>query len=265
MTGRPLPSNPFGGMTLTPAPPDVVALFAVVFLTYIAQFFDLTRIVPALLHLSPAVWPGGFVWQLVTYPFAGYGAASPWIVLELLFGFFFGRDLYYRLGRRRFWHTLLTVALVSGLAACAVEVALRASGGGHQAAFSLMQGQRLLITVFIAGFATLAGNATILLFFVLPIQARWFLALEVLFAFLAYLGTKDLAGFVGLVVAVALTWALLTRGGPRRAMREWWLRWQERRIRAKLDGLRKKRGFRVIPGGGGDRGGGTVTPGPWVN
>lgn len=264
VTGRALPSNPFGGMTLTPAPPDVVVLFAVVFATYVAQFFDATRIVPALLHLSPGIWMAGFVWKLVTYPFAGYGAASPWIVLELLFGFFFGRDLYYRLGRGRFWRTLLTVAVVAALAACAVEMALRATSGGHPAPFTLMQGQRLLITVFIAGFATLMGEATILLFFVLPLKARWFLGLEVLFAFLAYLGTKDLAGFVGLLVAVGLTWALLTRRGPRRALRELWLRFQERRMRAKLDRLRKKRGFRVVPGGG-EGGGGNVTPGPWLN
>lgn len=251
-------------MSLTPAPTDVIVLFAVVFLTYVAQFFDGSRLLPALLHLSPAVWLGGFVWQLVTFPFAGYGAASPWIVLELLFGFFFGRDLYYRLGRKRFWRTLLTVALVSALAACALEMALRAAGGGHPAAFGLMQGQRFLITVFIAGFATLSGEATILLFFVLPIQARWFLGLEVLFAFLAYLGTKDLAGFVGLLLAIGLTWALLTRRGPRRALREMWLRFQERRMRAKLDHLRRKKGFRVIPGGG-EGGGGNVTPGPWVH
>lgn len=264
VNSRALPSNPFGGMSLTPAPPDVVVLFAVLFATYVAQFFEATRIVPALLHLSPAVWMAGFVWQLVTFPFAGHGAASPWIVITLLFGYFFGRDTFYRLGRKRFWRTLLTVALVSGVVACGVEIALRYGGGGQAFAFTLMQGQVFLITVFIAAFATLAGDATILLFFVLPIQARWFLGLEILFAFLGYLGTKDLAGFVGLVVAVAVTWALLTRRGPRRALREWWLRFQDRRMRAKLDHLRKKRGFKVIPGGN-QGGGGNVTPGPWVN
>ena len=86
----------------------------------------------------------------------------------------------------------------------------------------------MLLAIFIAAFATLNRNATILLFFVLPIQARWFLWLEVLFAFIAFLGSHDLPGFLGITTAVLrdLGIALGRRAGtdapgvapPRRAL-----------------------------------------------
>ena len=53
-----------------------------------------------------------------------------------------------------------------------------------------------------AGIVVAGGLA--LLFFVLPIEARWFLGLEVLFAFLGFLNSKDLAGFIGVVSGVAM-------------------------------------------------------------
>jgi membrane associated rhomboid family serine protease len=61
----------------------------------------------------------------VTYPFAGYGGASLWILLELLILYWFARDVFYRLGRRRFWRTLLTVTVLAGVAAWSVELVTR--------------------------------------------------------------------------------------------------------------------------------------------
>src|SRR5260370_23980569 len=63
--------NPFD------APPrDLLIVIVTLFVTFVMQFFDATRIVPELLHLTSLVWHAGFVWQLVTYPYAGYGGAS---------------------------------------------------------------------------------------------------------------------------------------------------------------------------------------------
>ena len=67
--------------------------------------------------------------------------------------------------------------------------------------------------IVIAAFATLYGNATILLFFVLPIQAKWFLLLEIVFAFMGFLGSGDLGGFLGIVAAVGVVYDILSRGG----------------------------------------------------
>ncbi|HEX6201083.1 MAG TPA: hypothetical protein VF150_12525, partial [Thermoanaerobaculia bacterium] len=167
---------------------------------------------------------------------------------------------------RRFWRTLLTVAVAAGVAAVIVEVVVRLAAGAGMTPlpFGLMQGQRTLMAFAIAAFATLNSHATILLFFVLPIQARWFLWLEVLIAFIAFLATKDLAGFVGICVVVGGTWAVLSAGGPARLFRDWSLRAKRRRLERQLERERKKRKLRVLEGGG-DKGGGEPRQGPWVH
>lgn len=271
---RPAPPGPWsrggGGIgfpPLTPAPRDLVVLLAVVFATYALQFFAATAWLPALLHLGTALWPLGLVWQVVTYPFAGYGGASIWILLELLILYWFARDVFYRLGRRRFWRALLSASVIAGLAAVGVEVFVRLAspGGMTLAPFTLMQGQRTLLAFAIAAFATLNRHATVLLFFVLPIQARWFLWLEILFAFIAFLATKDLAGFTGIAVVVGTTYSVLTAGGPGRMLRDWRLRADKARIERQLARERRKRKLRVLEGGGQGREPDEPHRGPWVH
>jgi membrane associated rhomboid family serine protease len=249
-----------GGLT-GPVPRDLWLLLGLVFFTFSLQFFALTSWLPALLRLSAAVWQRGFVWQLVTYPFVGIGRPGLWFLVELLILFLFGRDVYLRLGRRRFWKTLLLAGGIAGLVAVAVALVgqlLLGFGPGAANAFLLMQGHRMLLTVLIAAFATLNREATILLFFVLPIRARWFLLLEIVFAFLGFLGTKDFPGFVGLCTAVGFTFGHLT-GWQRQA----WTKRAELRarqlwLRLRLSWLRRKRGIRVVPRDDDPKG-------PWVH
>ena len=252
-----LPS--FGGPGAgLPPPPDVVALLVTVFVTFSFRFFDATVFVPRLLELTPFAWRYGFVWQLVTYPLAGVPAGTLWFLVELLILFFFGRDVFYRLGRRRFWSMLVAGALAASIVAVLVHVTVTLGGGFVPNAFAIMQGQHMLLTLLIAAFATLYADATIYLFFVLPVRARWFLWLEVLFAFMAFLGSKDLAGFAGICAGVGGVWLWLQPRGPRRAFRDLWLRsqrwWMERRMKQ----LRRKRGFSVVPGERDGRAGGAV-------
>lgn len=242
-----------GGVSGIPGPPprDLVILLVVVFVTYSMQFFGGLRLVPALLHLTPAVL-GGFVWQVATYPFAGFGAPSFWFLLELLVLYWFGVEVFWRLGRRRFWRLLVTSAVVAGLAAVLVQgLAWLATGGVPSSAFTIMQGQRMLLAVVIAAFATMVGEATILLFFVLPVKARWFLWIEVALAFIAYLGSKDLAGFAGVCVAVWVTWLQLQPGGPGSGFRRLQLDLRRRIVEWRLRRLRRRRRFDVIDGGDG--------------
>jgi len=256
-----------GGLSLppfSPAPPDILVLLAVVFATFSLQFFGFTRWLPDLLHLGTALFPFGLLWQVVTYPFAGYGPPSILILLELLILYWFSRDVFYSLGRKRFWQTLLTVTVLAGVAAAAIALVGLAVTGGVPSAFVLMQGQRTLMAFAIAAFATMNRNATILLFFVLPIQARWFLWIEVLIGFVAFLGTHDLAGFVGICVVVGGTYWVLTSGGLGRALREWRLRAEKSRLERQLARERKKRNLRVLKGGGGRRDD-EPTDGPWVH
>ncbi len=227
-----------------PPPRDVLALVAVVFVTFSMQFFEATSLLVAALRLTPLVY-SGWLWQAATYPFIGFGGPSLWILLELVILFWFARDTFWALGRRRFWSTLVTATVAAAVVACLVGLA-----AGGPAAFVLMQGQRMLLAVLVAAFATLFGDATILLLFVIPIRARWFLWIEVLFAFVGYLGSRDLAGFLGLVTAVATTYLMLSPGGPGRELHRWRKRAEQRLLEERLKRMRRKRDFRVLDGGG---------------
>jgi membrane associated rhomboid family serine protease len=240
----------FGGLTGGGPPPrDLLVLLGVLFVTFSLQFFDATRGLLALLELNLGVLKG-FLWQVVTYPFVAAAGSGFWFLLELLILFWFGRSVLDRLGRQRFWKMLLTSAVVAGVAAVVVEwVMLAVAPGFEHLPFIAMVGQRMVLTIVIAAFATLYGEATILLFFVLPLKARWFLWLEILFAFVFFfLPYKDLAGFIGVCVAVFLTSSSLTPGGPRQVLRRWRKRAEERLLRARLDRMRRKRRFDVIDG-----------------
>jgi len=241
----------FGGFAGSGAPPpaDLLLLLGVVFVSFSMQFFETTRMVPALLRLTPAVL-GGFVWQLVSYPFIGTGGASIWFLLELLVLFWFGRDVFWRLGRRRFWRLILVTAAVAAAVAVATHALMLLAGGGSAAPFITMQGHRMLITILVAAFATLYGEATILLFFVLPVKARWFLWLEVLAAFVfGLLPYKDLAGFLGVCTAVLVTFASLRSGGPRHTLHDWRKRFERLILERRLARLRSRRRFDVVDGG----------------
>jgi hypothetical protein len=166
--------------------------------------------------------------------------------------------VYWRVGRRKFWTLLAWGTVAAALVAVAVGlVASWIPGASLGVPFTLMQGQRTLIVIAIAAFATLFGQATIYLFFILPIQARWFLWIEILFAFMGFLGTRDLAGFLGICAAVTVTNRALASQRLARSLRELWLRMEQRRIRWKLDRMRRRRGMHLIKGergGGGDEG-----------
>lgn len=244
------PPRGFGGFAGggTPPPQDLLAILAVVFVTFSMQFFEATAFVPALLRLTPNV-VRGFVWQLVTYPFVGSGGPSIWFLLELLILFWFGRDVYWRLGRQRFWRIILIASVSAAVVAVIVYLITALAGRPSMAPFVTMQGSRMLITILIAAFATLYGQATILLFFVLPVKARWFLWLEILFAFVfGLLPYKDLAGFIGVCVAVFLTYSLLMPGGPRKVTHDWRKRLERQILEQRLARMRRKRKFDVIDG-----------------
>lgn len=237
-----------GGLS-GPVPRDIWILLGVILGTFAIDI--LTGGGLLLLRLTSAVWLAGYVWQLATYAFIGFGAPTLWILLELLILFWFGKDVFWRLGRKRFWRTLAWAVVGGALAAVAVDVLLRLAGFPLGPPYLIMQGQRVLITVLIAAFAALFADATIYLMFVLPIRARWFIWVEILFAFIAFLATRDLPGFLGLCAAIGITWTVIRHGGPGRGLRRAWLRFRQRRLEAQLDRERRKRGFRVVRGGDG--------------
>lgn len=265
VTRNPYPGGRMGGFGLAgPAPRDVLIILGVLFVTFALRFFQSTAIVPAVLELTPLVWTRGWVWQLVTYPFIGVGGLL--FLIDLLVLYMFARDVYFGLYRKHFWRLILWSSIGGALAAVLVHVLLTVAGlPWAPAPFAIMQGQWMLTAIFVAAFATAHRDATIYLFFVLAIPARWMLWVEILFAFMAYLFTKDLPGFVGLCSGVGLSYLYVRSSGSlrggRRSLREMRLRLEKWWIQRKLDRARRKRGFKVIPGDKGPN----VRKGPWVN
>ncbi|MEN8165398.1 MAG: hypothetical protein ABFS37_14820, partial [Acidobacteriota bacterium] len=102
------------GLAGGPPPQDILMLLAVVFGTFVLQFFHATAIVPAIFRLGPAVFRGA-LWQVVTYAFCGFGPPSLWFLLSLLILFWFGRDVFVRLGRKNFWSLLIQVVIAAGV------------------------------------------------------------------------------------------------------------------------------------------------------
>jgi hypothetical protein len=268
VTRNPFPSRIDFGLSGTP-PRDLLAILAALFITYSLSFFEATRAVPRAMLLTAETWRSAQVWRLATYPFVGIGGGGIWFLVELLILYMFGKDVFFGLYRRHFWRLIASAAIGAGLVAVVVHALLTLSGLMLvPEPFVLMQGQRLLVVVFIAAFATAHADATILLFFVLPLRARWFLGLEILLAFLGFLTSRDLPGFLGICAAVGISYVYvrssgsLGRGG-RRTLREMRLRIERWWLQKKLERNRRKSGLRVIPGGQGGRGG-NVRKGPWT-
>ncbi len=251
----------FGGGNAGPPPRDVLVLIGVLFVTFSLQFFPITGGLAGLFRLSRDVWQRGFLWQLGTYPFISAVGSGIWFLLELLIIFWFGRDVYRYLGRKQFWQLLAWAVGTASLVAVGTQLLLDFAGLGSPLAFTLIQGQRMVLTILIAAFATLYGNATIFLFFVLPLKARWFLGLEILFAFMGFLGTKDFAGFLGVCAAVGLVFQTLTGGGLRKMLREWRLRVERKVLEARLKRMRGRRGMRIVKPPPDDE----DPRGPWVH
>ena len=248
----------FGGLS-GPHARDLLLLVGVLFVTFSMQFLPGLAFVPDLMRLSGSVWQQGMIWQLLTYPAAGWGGPSIWFLLELLIFYMFANDLRWSLGRQRFWNLLWMAAGAAAVVACLVQIPL--GDGGN--AFVLMQGQRMLLAIAIAGFALMRRDATIMLFFILPIRAKWFIAIEIAFAWIGFLGTGDLAGFLGICTAVGAVFVLLRPGRAKGLVRQMRLRFERWQVRQKLN--RGRRRFRVVPGGGKPKDDDRVRRGPWVN
>jgi hypothetical protein len=258
-----------GGGLSGPIPRDLLLIAAALLVTVTLSSFEGTRLITQLLTITPAVWQRGFLWQLATYPYVEAWGPSLGFVINLILLFLWGRDVYWGLGRRHFWRLLLIASIGAGILATLVDVAGTMAGWKAPQPFYLMQSWTLL-SILLAAWARAHRGATILFMFILPIEAGWLIALEILLAFIGFLTTKDLPGFVGICAAIGISWYYIARSGKiglgKRDLREYRLRMERWWIQRKLDRAKKKRGFRVIPGEGG-RGhqGGDVRKGPWVN
>ena len=263
---RPTVRQSFGGGGLSgPFPRDLLLIAGVMLLTVTLSSFPSTASIPDALTITPDVWEKLYLWQLVTYPFVESRGPSLWFVLTLVMLFLWGRDVFWGLGRRHFWRMLLFAGIGGGVVATLVYILTKLSGWIPPNPFVMMHGWTIL-AILLAAWARAHRGATILFLFILPIEAGYYVILELLLAFLGFLGTRDLAGFLGICASIGLGWLYVDRSGRiglgKKDLREYRLRLERWWIQQKLHRAKKKRGFRVIPGEKDDRG---VRKGPWVN
>ncbi|MEM1178502.1 MAG: hypothetical protein AAGM22_09165 [Acidobacteriota bacterium] len=239
-----------------PIPPDILLLMGLTFLSYTLGAFQSTAQFIAAIQLTPRLWTDGFLWQLVTYPFGtGYGGPLS-LILGLWMILMFGKPVFFFVGRKAFWRYFFITALVGAMAAVLTQVLLAAVGLGNivPQPFVLINGQFLIWTFLISAFAALYGHATVLLMFILPVRASWFVAIELAFAFLAFLSYHDFAGFIGCCAAIGASYLQFAGISPGRFLHEIRLRIQRKWFEHRLRQLKKK--------GDGD---GDVVQGPWVH
>lgn len=268
---RPTVRPTFGGGGLGGAiPRDLLFIAGALLVTVTLSSFASTAWIPRLLTLTPDVWQRGFLWQLATYLFVESNGPSFWFVINLILLFLWGRDVYWGLGRRHFWRLLMFASIGAGVLAALVDLAMTLGGAPRWTPypFALMRNWALL-AVLLAAWARAHRGATVLFMFILPIEAGWFVGLELLMAFLGLLTTRDVAGFVGLCAAIGIAWTYIGKGGRiglgKRDLREYRLRLERWWIQQKLNRARKKRGFRVIPGEKDSRSGRGGGRDPWVH
>ena len=243
-----------------PLPRDLIGLLVAVSVTFSIQAFTRGTALADLL-LSTDVWKRGFLWQLATYAFVGPGSATFWFLISLWMLYMFGRDVFRQVGRRGFW-TLLAWGVIGGAMVACVGQLLFGGLISSPIPFAIMQGTNTLLVILVCAFATLNRNATIFLMMILPIRAFWFIPLELALAFISFLGSHDLAGFLGICAAVGITYSMLTPGGMRRLSREGWLRLQKLWMQQQLKSVRRKHNIRPVPNPPDDD---KVKKGPWVN
>ncbi|GIW70548.1 MAG: rhomboid family intramembrane serine protease [Planctomycetota bacterium] len=158
--GGPLPGMPLVVKRL------LLAHVAVYFALLIAR--QLLSLEPAQIYRALALVPeralgSGWVWQFATYLFV-HDLWSPWhIFFNLLVLYFFAGELAEHHGARRFLGLYFGAGAFAGLAHCALS----------WGALPLLGASGAVYAVLVA-YATLWPRRTILLFFILPIQA-WLL------------------------------------------------------------------------------------------
>ncbi len=162
MRGRPF--NPRRSVTVTLLLINVAIFFVQVGLE---QF---SRLAPDYFYYCALSLDGlkhGFLWQLLTYQFMHAGAVHLFFNCWAIY--IFGRDVEEALGRNSFLALYLSSGVIGGLVQILAGILL---GGVFQAS---VVGASAAAFGLCAAFATLFPDRIILLFFVLPIRAKYFL------------------------------------------------------------------------------------------
>ncbi len=214
----------------------------------------LSLIVPAVtvrLGLLPAMFLGELaLWQPVTYMFLHGGLGH--LVFNMLALWMFGTEL------ERLWGTrfFLRYYLVTGIGAALVTVAWALSPLPYANAMyqSVVVGASGAIYGLLLAYGLYFPSRTIYLYFLFPIQARYFVMIVGAIAFLSSIGSSGggvahVAHLGGLLVGYLY---LKGRRGPLDEIKYRWLKWRLGRSRSKFE---VHQGGKRGPGSPGSQGG----------
>lgn len=176
-------------------------------------------------------------WQFLTHPWIQDPSSPVGFLLELLGLYFLGAPVEASLGRRRFLILFLGIPLIAAVPAWLATSALLSGSPTAQLGSAL--GTLALLTAF----ALLNRSASLLLFFVIPVQAIWLLYGTVAVVSLTFLARSNPSGLYQLAT-IGLTWLWLSWGsiGGLRKMK---LRWEEWRLKRRISRLRVVQGGKL--------------------
>jgi membrane associated rhomboid family serine protease len=167
-----------------------------------------TGVIPYLLLSVPGL-ARGFVWQLLTFQFLHAGLLH--LVCNLIGMWFFGRYVEARLGRANFWKLYFLSGVFGGLLHSLVAWVFPNHFG-----FPVL-GASAGVLGLLAAFAMLEPESEILLAFILPIRAKYFLIVATAIALFFTIvpsdpGIAHTAHLGGILVGVAyIRWQLYAR------------------------------------------------------
>ena len=187
---------------------NVVVFFLELVVFGVARDHFLTIFGP--LGLSPSeVFGRGHIWQLLTYAFL-HSPVSIWhVVFNMLFLFWFGREIEQAWGTKRFVLFYLTAAVFAGLVFSIVHIFLPVSWciGASGAVMAVLM-----------VYAIYWPNRIILLMFIIPMKIRTFVIFLIVFESFSFLrmhnGVANMAHLGGLLYGY-----LIVRYGQRIAAR----------------------------------------------
>ena len=189
----------------------------------------------ALGNLSLAV-RGGWIWQLVTYPFV---SLEPWPFVVSLSGIYFlGPFVEDRIGYIRFLNFFFGTAVLSGL----IGVGLSFTGVmGQGVAFSMIAPANAMLMAFYL----LDPDAPIMAFFILQIPVKWlvifFIALEGAYLLLTHFSLFYCVSLAAFPAGYIWYTLFLTRKSTLRiseryfSLRNSYYRWKRRRAARKFE------------------------------
>lgn len=218
------------------------AVFAV---TYLGNSVPLVREVSGLMALTPrAVIELFMVWQLATYMFLHGGFSH--IIWNMLALWMFGADLERTWGAARFLRYYLICGVGAGVC---VVVANYAVGSPDVATI----GSSGAIFGILLAYGLLFPTRTILWGFLIPIQAKYFVMIIGVVAFLMSMsggntGVSEFAHLGGLLVGYVYLKTPRVRLNPRSQLQSAYAEWKRQRMRRKFQVYLKKSGSDRDPG-----------------